>query len=139
MQTTAMTCSVQSRHLLRRNKYMRLTIVVKGNVEYWQGVRNLPRVLPSVWFPPESIMKRLNAKTDISIFINLRYLRLKLLKNKENNKKICNIFIITAKIFLVIWWVRYHWQGFILLYLMMDLLLKIWNWRLSVFEFELFI
>ena len=37
-------------------------------------------------------MKSLNAKTDISIIINLRYLRLKLLKNKENNKKICYIF-----------------------------------------------
>ena len=37
-------------------------------------------------------MKSLNAKTDISSFINLRYLRLKLLKNKENNIKICNIF-----------------------------------------------
>ena len=37
-------------------------------------------------------MKSLNSKTDISIFINLRYLRLKLLKNKENNKKICHIF-----------------------------------------------
>ena len=31
-------------------------------------------------------------KTDTSIFINLRYLRLKLLKNKENNNKICHIF-----------------------------------------------
>ena len=28
----------------------------------------------------------------ISIFINLRCLRLKLLKNKENSKKICHIF-----------------------------------------------
>ena len=37
-------------------------------------------------------MKSLNAKTDISIFINVRYLRLKLRKNKENNKKICHIF-----------------------------------------------
>ena len=37
-------------------------------------------------------MKSFNAKTDISSFINLRYLRLKLLKNKENNIKICNIF-----------------------------------------------
>ena len=37
-------------------------------------------------------MKSLNSKTDISNFINLRYLRLKLLKNKENNKKICHIF-----------------------------------------------
>ena len=30
-------------------------------------------------------------KTDISIFINVRYLQLKLLKHKENNKKICHI------------------------------------------------
>ena len=39
-------------------------------------------------------MKSLNAKTNmyISICINLRYLRLKLLKSKENNKKICDIF-----------------------------------------------
>ena len=37
-------------------------------------------------------MKSFNAETDISIFINLRYLQLKLLKNKENNKKIYNIF-----------------------------------------------
>ena len=36
-------------------------------------------------------MNSLSAKTDISIVINLRYLRLKLLKNKENNKKICDI------------------------------------------------
>ena len=36
-------------------------------------------------------MKSLNSKTDISIFINLRYLRLKLLKHKENNKKVCHI------------------------------------------------
>ena len=35
-------------------------------------------------------MKSLNAKSDISIFINLKYLLLKLLKNKEN-KKICDI------------------------------------------------
>ena len=37
-------------------------------------------------------MKSFNSKTDISIFINLIYLRLKLLKNKENNKKIYHIF-----------------------------------------------
>ena len=37
-------------------------------------------------------MKSLNSKTDISIFINLKYLRLKLLKNNDNNKKICHIF-----------------------------------------------
>ena len=43
-------------------------------------------------YPAKKCMKSLNSKTDISIFINLRYLRLKLLKNKENNKKICHIF-----------------------------------------------
>ena len=37
-------------------------------------------------------IRSLNSKIDISIFINLRYLRLKLLKNKENDKKICHIF-----------------------------------------------
>ena len=37
-------------------------------------------------------MKSLNSKTDVSIFINLRYLRLKLLKNRENNKKIRHLF-----------------------------------------------
>ena len=37
-------------------------------------------------------MKSLNSKTDISIFINLRYLRLNLLKNKENDKKIFLFF-----------------------------------------------
>ena len=37
-------------------------------------------------------LKSLNVQTDISIFINLRYLQLKLLKNKENNKKICDSF-----------------------------------------------
>ena len=36
-------------------------------------------------------LKSLNAKTNISIFIILRYLWLKLLKNKESNKKICGI------------------------------------------------
>ena len=36
-------------------------------------------------------LKSLNSKTDISIFINLRYLRLKLLKKKVSNK-ICHIF-----------------------------------------------
>ena len=44
--------------------------------------------LSTIWKPNEE----LNEKTNISIFINLRYLRLKLLKNKENNKKICHIF-----------------------------------------------
>ena len=37
-------------------------------------------------------MKSLNSKADISRFISLRYLQLKLLKLKENNKKVCHIF-----------------------------------------------
>ena len=37
-------------------------------------------------------MKSLNSKTDISIFINFRYFWLKMLKNKQNNKKLCHIF-----------------------------------------------
>ena len=42
------------------------------------------------WNKPMHVdMKSLNSKTDISIFINLR---LKLLKNIQNNKKICHIF-----------------------------------------------
>ena len=40
-------------------------------------------------------------KNNISTFINLRYLRLKLLKNTENNKKICHIFHHKFKIYLV--------------------------------------
>ena len=37
-------------------------------------------------------MKSFIAKWDISILVNLRYLKFKLLKYKENNKKICNTF-----------------------------------------------
>ena len=37
-------------------------------------------------------MKSFIAKRVISILVNLRYLRFKLLKSKENNKKICNTF-----------------------------------------------
>ena len=53
-------------------------------------------------------------------FINLRYVQLKQLKNKQNNKKICDIFhhnfknipcYVTSEVSL---------KGFILLYLMMD-------------------
>ena len=37
-------------------------------------------------------LKSFIAKRVISIFVNLRYLRFKLLKYKENNKKMCNTF-----------------------------------------------
>ena len=53
------------------------------NLWSWEGY-------VSLWIGKQ--LKSLNAKTDISTFINLRYLRSKLLKNKEYNKKICHIF-----------------------------------------------
>ena len=57
---------------------------------------------PAMGIDTKDYLKSLNAKTDTSIFINLRYLRLELMKNKGDNKKICDILIITSKIFLVI-------------------------------------
>ena len=42
-------------------------------------------------------MKSFIAKRVISILVNLRYLRFKLLKYKENNKKICNTFDLNFK------------------------------------------
>ena len=58
------------------------------------------RIIKNYTFPmkPHSLHCFI-AKRVISILDNLRYLRFKLLKYKENNKKICNIFIITPKIF----------------------------------------
>ena len=47
-------------------------------------------------------MKSFIAKRVISILVNLRYLRFKLLKYKENNKKIVIVLIITSKMFLYI-------------------------------------
>ena len=67
-------------------------------------------------------MKSLNLKTDISIFINLRYWRLKLLKNCENNKKICHIFHHNFKNIPCYVISEVSLKGFILLYLMLDLL-----------------
>ena len=56
------------------------------------------------------------------IYMNLRYLKNK--KNKIIIRKYVIFFIIASKIFLVRLGVRYHRKGFILLYLLMDLLLK---------------
>ena len=47
-------------------------------------------------------MKSFIAKPVISIFVNLRYLRLKLLKYKENNKNICGTFDHNLNIYLYI-------------------------------------
>ena len=58
-----------------------------------QGVgvpdRGVPRTLPT---RPGKHMKSFIAKRVNSILINMRYLRFKLLKYKENNKNICNTF-----------------------------------------------
>ena len=40
----------------------------------------------------ENKMKSFTAKRVITILVNFRYLRFKLLKYKENNKKICDTF-----------------------------------------------
>ena len=39
-----------------------------------------------------TVYEEFHRKRVISILVNLRYLRFKLLKYKENNKKICNTF-----------------------------------------------
>ena len=61
-----------------------------------------------------------------NLYINFLQLEIFVIKAAEkhlgNNTKICEFFIITSKIFLVMERVRYDWKGFILLYLMMDLL-----------------
>ena len=44
------------------------------------------------WRNLRQYLKSFIAKRVISILVNLRYLRFKLLKYKENNKKICNTF-----------------------------------------------
>ena len=60
-------------------------------------------------------MKSFITKRVISIYVNLRYLGLKLPKYKENNKKISETFDQNIKINLCLW-ARYHLKGIILLY-----------------------
>ena len=84
--------------VLYGNKYLLLTVhrnhkgqiprLAKMKNENWKMNKNIGSRNCHIRIKTKS----LNAKTDISIFINLRYLRLKLLKNNENNKKICHIF-----------------------------------------------
>ena len=85
-------------------------------------------------------MKSFIAKRINSILVNLRYLRFKLLKYKENNKKICNTFdhnfkniplYIMRKVSLE--------KGIILYYTIVPLLQKFQKWRLSRFAIKLFI
>ena len=76
----------------------------------------------------------------ISILVNLRYLRFKLLKYKENNKTICSTFDhITSKIFLY----NYNEKGIIRKVLfcintMVPLLKNYQKWRLTRFAIKLF-
>ena len=51
-----------------------------------------PPPAPTSPFRYQQYMKSFIAKRVISILVNLRYLRFKLLKYIENNKKICNTF-----------------------------------------------
>ena len=85
-------------------------------------------------------MKSFIAKPLNSILVNLRYLRFKLLKYKENNKKICNTFdhnfkniplYIMRKVSLE----RYYF----VVYTIVPLLQKFQKRRLSRFAIKLFI
>ena len=64
--------------------------VLKTSVCYQERSPHKPSIQLSY-----KLVKHMNsfiAKRVISILVNLRYLRFKLLKYKENNKKICNTF-----------------------------------------------
>ena len=84
-------------------------------------------------------MKSFIAKRLDSILVNLRYLRFKLLKYKENNKKICNTFDhnfknIPLDIMRKVSLERYY-------FVLYDCALtsKVQKWRLSRFAIKLFI
>ena len=59
---------------------------------YWKAVLWSDYMLKHVKDLLMQELKSFIAKRIISILVNLRYLRFKLLKYKENNKKICNTF-----------------------------------------------
>ena len=116
------------------------------NVYFWYGRAKIFQV-KLVWSSRGAKFSELgdvtrrvasSKRTAISIFINLRYLRLNLLKNKENNTKICDIFNNFKNIPCYVMSEVSLKKNF-LLYLMMDLLWKLWNWHISVFAFKLFI
>ena len=69
-------------------------------------------------------IKSLNSKTDISFFISLRYLRLKMLKNKENNKK------------YVILYIHHNFKN-IPCYVISEVILKRFYYALRLFDFDL--
>ena len=67
-------------------------------------------------------MKSFIAKRVISILVNFRYLRFKLLKYKENNKKICDTFDHNFRYIPLCMSYRYHKKGIILYYTIVPLL-----------------
>ena len=67
-------------------------------------------------------MKSFIAKRVISILVNLRYLRFKLLKYKENNKKMCNTFDHNFKNIRLYIMSNVSLEGIILYYTMVPLL-----------------
>ena len=83
-------------------------------------------------------MKSFIAKRVNSILVNLRYLRFKLLKYKENNKKICNTFYHNFKNIPLYIMRKVSLEGIILFHTMVPLLLKFQIWRLTPFAIKLF-
>ena len=61
-------------------------------------------------------MKSFITQWVISILVNLRYLRLKLLKYKETTKKICDTFDNNKKNIPVYVQAKYHFKGIMLYY-----------------------
>ena len=78
-------------------------------------------------------------KRVISIHVNLRYLRMKLLKcfiSTKENKKCCDTFDQTLKSYLYVLWARYHSKCIILYHTMVPLLPTIQKWRLTLFAMK---
>ena len=70
----------------------------------------------------------------IIFFVSLGYLRLRPLKYKENNKKLCDIvLIIPSEI-----WAGWHSVGIVLYLAMVSILWNKKKWRLTRFETKLF-
>ena len=73
---------------------LHIPIVIKKNIIAERALHDTHLKL-HISFRNQTCQKHMNsfiAKRLNSILINLRYLRFKLLKYKENNKKICNTF-----------------------------------------------
>ena len=86
-------------------------------------------------------MKSFIAKWVISILVNFRYLRFKLLKYKDNNQKICDTFYHNFRYTCTFMYnelgtIR---KGIILYYTIVPLLWKCQNWCLTRFAMKLFI